>query len=248
MRLDWSIYTLHDPRDPPLTRYVGWARIPGRRYKGHLRDARNGRDKTRCGFWKRSLLAAGVLPVMTVIESGTGSGYVAAERRWIAYYRSLCGGKLTNLTDGGDGTLGYQMTPDQRAKISAARRGTKATPAARAAMSAAHLGYKHTPDQTAKIAAANRGRHQPEEERAKRRKPRAPEAVAKSAAAKRGVRRSDESRAKMREAHLGKPLTAEHARNAAEAHLGLKRSSEAKAKISHAIKAWHECRKNGEAV
>lgn len=191
-------------------RYVGWTINVVRRLKHHLYYARTARDRTRCGRWKQSLLQAGVSPVLRVVESGVEGDGKDAEVRWVAHFRALVGDRLTNLTDGGDGTAGHTVSPEARAKISAARKGRKATPEARANMRAAHLGVPLPRAQVEKISAANRGRVQPPEERAKRSKPRAPEAVAKSAAAKRGVKRSDKSRAKMRASHLGVPLSAEH--------------------------------------
>jgi hypothetical protein len=236
----WFVYTLHDPFEPEVVRYVGWTTDPKRRLKTHLRDARTGRDQTHCGNWKRSVFALGVSPVMTIVESGTGGGYGEAEMRWVAHYRSIVGKKLTNLTEGGDGTLGRVNSPEHRACISAYRKGRKATPEARENMRAAHLGMGHTPEQTAKIAAANQGRKMSQEERAQRSgRKRSPEAVEKTAAAKRGQKRSPESRAKMREAHLGKPLSPEHAKNAAESRRGLKTSPETKAKISASLKEYY---------
>jgi hypothetical protein len=53
--------------------------------------------------------------------------YGASEMRWVAHFKS---DKLTNLTDGGDGTLGRVNSPEHRAKISAARKAHKTTPEA----------------------------------------------------------------------------------------------------------------------
>jgi len=246
----WFVYTLHDPRLPDVVRYVGWTTCPKRRLATHLRDARTGQDQTHCGHWKRTLLVDEVLPVMVVLESGHGGGYGESEIRWVAHYRALSGDKLTNLTKGGDGTLGRVNSPEHRAAISAYRKGCKATPEARANMSRAHQGKKMPPEVVAKIAAANRGRKQSAEERAKRSaagQKRSPEAVERTAAANRGKKRSAETRARMSKTHLGKPLSPEHARNAAEARRGLKKSSVTKAKISAALKA-HHARKRAEAT
>ncbi len=238
----WFVYTLHDPREPDVVRYVGWTTDPKRRLKAHVRDARSGRDVTRCGCWKKSLLTVGLLPVLTVIDSGVGGGYGASEMRWVAHFKS---DKLTNLTDGGDGTIGRVNSPGHRAKISAARKGRKATPEARANMSAAHRGHKHTPEQTAKIANANRGRQQSDEERARRRGPKSPEAITRSAASRRGQKRSQEFCEKMRAVNQGRKLAPDHVAKVASAHRGSKRSPEARARIAEAVKAWHARRKSG---
>lgn len=214
---------------------------PKRRLAAHLRDASSGRDKTRCGHWKREVLAAGRTPLMVIVDEGVYGGYVSAEQKWIAHFREKFGDRLTNLTLGGDGTLGRVNSPEHRAKISAYRKGRKASPETLHKMRQAQLGRKQTPEWTAKIAAKNRGRKMPEAEKARRRgKKMSPEAVAKSAAARIGMKRSPEVCAKMRVAHLGVPLTAEHAKNAAKAHRGLSPSIETRAKISAAIKEHHK--------
>lgn len=156
----WHVYTLHDPREPGVIRYVGWTIDPKKRLYKHISDAKLGRDQTYCGNWKRSLLRDGVRPILTVIETGKGDGWKEAEVRWVAHFQ---GRRLTNLTEGGEGTLGYKHrrkwhhTPEQKAKIGAAHRGRKHSSEAKANMREAHLGKKHTPEQTAKIAAANKG-------------------------------------------------------------------------------------------
>lgn len=74
-----------------------------RRLQGHLASARSGRDRTRCGHWKRALLHDGVSPVLTVIETGSGEDWSAVEIRWIAFYRKA-GHPLLNHTEGGEGS------------------------------------------------------------------------------------------------------------------------------------------------
>lgn len=238
----WFVYTLHDPRQPNVVRYVGWTTNPSRRLKTHIRDARNGRDQTRCGNWKRSLLTFQVTPVMEIVESGVGGGYGASEIRWVAHFREKVGEKLTNLTNGGDGTSGRVNSPEHRARISAYRKGRKASVEARSNMRAAHLGKKLPPEQIKKIADANRGRKQSLEERQKKSiagKRRTLEAIEKTASANRGRKRSAESRAKMRAAHLGVPLSPEHARNAAKARVGRQTSEDTKLKIQTSLKAHY---------
>ncbi len=236
----WFVYTLHDPRDISVVRYVGWTTNPARRLRWHIRDARNGKDRTRCGNWKRMILAKGLNPVMAIVDTGFDTGHDVSERKWIAHYRS---DKLTNLTDGGDGTPGRTLSPEQRARISAFRKGQKASPEARENMRLAHLGRKHTPEQTAKIVSANTGRKQSEEERSRRRGKKDPKSVEKSAAARRGQKRSLEFSEKMRKAMTGRTLPPERVAKVRAAHLGSKRSLETKRRISEAVKAWHAKRK-----
>ena len=96
-----------------------------------------------------------------------------------------------NLTDGGEGTVGYHLTPEQRAKLSAKNSvsllGNKNT-----------LGYRHTPKSRAKMSASRKGRTLSAEHRAK------------LIAANTGKQFTPERCAKIRAAHMGKPLSAEH--------------------------------------
>jgi hypothetical protein len=52
---------------------------------------------------------------MVVVEEGVGDGWEDAERRWIASYRAQ-GMPLTNITDGGEGTSGWTVPVEDRAR------------------------------------------------------------------------------------------------------------------------------------
>jgi len=52
--------------------------------------------------WILSLVSIGLIPIIELIESGTGEGAPEAEQRWIASYRAN-GVRLVNGTEGGDG-------------------------------------------------------------------------------------------------------------------------------------------------
>lgn len=100
----WVIYTLHDPRYPHLVRYVGKThQVPRLRLKRHLRDARN-RSNLHSARWVRSLLNEGTRPIMGIIEEGVGTGWEAAEKKWIAFYRAQ-NMPLTNILAGGQGRI-----------------------------------------------------------------------------------------------------------------------------------------------
>ena len=93
-----------------------------------------------------------------------------------------------NHTDGGDN--GFTMSPETRAKLSAAGRGRKHSPESRAKMAAAHRGVKRSPETIAKMSAANKGKKLSAEHRAK------------ISAAGRGRACSPETRAKIAAAHI----------------------------------------------
>jgi hypothetical protein len=188
------IYVLRDP-DSLAVRYVGvTTQRPETRLGSHICDAKI-RPTSHVRRWIAQLLARGQSPVMEVIETVPPGAWCSAERRWIAHYRKV-GARLTNLTDGGDGTHGLVITDAHRAALSRAHTGSKRTPAQRANMS---------------IAAKKRGVHPVTREKAKialRRETRSPETLEKQRRINLGRKfgpRSDDVKAKISAKNLGKP-------------------------------------------
>lgn len=146
----WHIYHLMDPRTGEI-RYVGKTietELAVRVIK-HVHASANREKNTHKSRWIQKLIREGVRPALTVIETGSGDGWVAAEQDWIALYE-MTGARLTNLTDGGEGRPGYKHTPETLAK-----------------MSASHMGQRHSPEAVEKTAAFNRGKARTAEVRAK---------------------------------------------------------------------------------
>ena len=227
---NWVIYTLHDPRDPAVVRYVGYTIDPSNRVKTHIQTARNGRDKSLCGDWKRSLLAASVVPVFVEIQKGHGPGWQRTERSWISYFRGKHGDRLTNQAAGGGGVLGlrWQLSAETRARQGAAakRRGSM-TPAIISAGNAARRGQSISAEHKNKIRAANTGRKK------------SPEVIEKTAAFWRGRKHKEESREKMRAVHAalrGGPVKEKA------------RSPEERARTSAALKRYYENRGGGRQL
>ncbi len=117
------IYGLFDPRDGEL-RYVGKSECGLRRGTAHMWPSLL-RAKTHKTDWIKSLLASGQRPTVAPIqEFHTNAQLCDAERYWIAVMR-MRGCRLTNATDGGEGTKGHRnppVTPEMRARMSAAQR------------------------------------------------------------------------------------------------------------------------------
>jgi hypothetical protein len=110
--MNWIIYTLKNPRTDEV-RYVGFtSRTPDKRMRAHINDAVRCPNTYRAR-WILSLLSIGLWPVMESVECGSGDGWADAEKKWIAALRAS-GARLTNTTDGGDGTLGRVMSAEQR--------------------------------------------------------------------------------------------------------------------------------------
>lgn len=107
------IYTLSCPITDEV-RYVGKALNPKQRYNEHLSPSRT-RDGTHKSNWIKSLLLNGMKPTMHIIDE-TINGYKELEIYWISQMKTW-GFNLTNLTLGGDGTVGHIMTDATKEKI-----------------------------------------------------------------------------------------------------------------------------------
>ena len=108
-----------------------------------------------------------------------------------------------NLTDGGEGFIGYRHTPETLAKIREIKKNSPRV--------AEHI---------ARLAEANRGRHP------------TPEARAKMSASHKGKPKSPEWRTKIAMANTGKQFTPERCANIAASKIGKPLSIEQRAKIS----------------
>lgn len=191
----WFIYTLTDPREATVVRYVGVTNDVHRRAREHRNRALSGKDSTRCGNWKRKLLGEGVLPSLAVVESGYGSNWAEAETKWISHFRSEVGDRLCNLTEGGQGARGHHCSEETRTKLRTLKIGSKASEEARASMRRAQAGRKASPETKAKMSLARRGRVKSPEHRenirrglmgntnAKNRSPDSPDTTARRVAA-----------------------------------------------------------------
>lgn len=110
------IYALSDPRTGEL-RYVGkTTRSLESRLRAHVKDCH--RYINHCAHWVLGLRKRGLKPVAEVVEAcATLEDLDDAERFWIEQLRAL-GFRLTNLADGGGGTVGVRPSDAQRVKIS----------------------------------------------------------------------------------------------------------------------------------
>lgn len=112
------IYALIDPRTNEV-RYVGKSNNPKKRYVRHISCKDNGKYKNR---WIKQLIKINLLPILNIIEECDESKWSEREQCWIKYYREL-GCRLTNLTDGGEGSIGYIPTEETRKKLSDSLKG-----------------------------------------------------------------------------------------------------------------------------
>lgn len=93
------IYTLSNPIDGDV-RYVGKTLYPKKRFAVHL----FGKGKTHCRAWIKNLQKQGLKPKIEIIDQTISESWQWLEQYWISQFRAW-GFNLTNLTDGGDGTM-----------------------------------------------------------------------------------------------------------------------------------------------
>lgn len=214
----YSIYALADPRTGEV-RYVGMTRNPSRRFRQHNRSVGKGIAHHRA-CWIGALLGIGLRPHGAVLEVVSEGMWREAERRWIAYYRSM-GADLTNGNGGGEGNC--DPSDETRAKLRAAGTGRKHTSETRAKMSAAHMGSTQPPNVRLKIGAYQTGLARSSETRER------------MSAALKGRTFSPEARAKMSASARNRPPISEATR-AKLAVASANCSLETRAKISAAGK------------
>jgi hypothetical protein len=163
------IYGLVDPRTG-CVRYVGKANNTTKRYNAHFSNYELSHH-TRKVAWIKSLLALGLKPNIIVIEEVLQEFWEEAERRWIAYYRSIPGYlHLTNGTSGGEGAeKGHKKSPETLQKLSLSLRGHQVSQETKNKISIANSGKRRTPEQIDNIRKGNlRSRiYKPKKESAK---------------------------------------------------------------------------------
>lgn len=160
------IYGLVDPRTEQV-RYIGKSCSGLTRPRNHALPSVLRQHDTHERNWVRSLRKAGLSFKITVLEEvSTGEHLGEIERFWIAQGRGL-GWRLTNLTKGGDGTLGYRHTEATKARLRAQSDGRVASAETRAKISAASAGRRISADARERIAASKRGKPRSEGTRLK---------------------------------------------------------------------------------
>ncbi len=125
------VYTLSDPRTDEL-RYVGQtAEAPEVRLRKHCWPSTLKREVCHRTKWIKSLIVAGVLPKIEVVEEVSSADVDGVERFYIEYFKSL-GFRLVNQQSGGDGwPKGMKRRPHTDAEkkaISVALKGRRKPP------------------------------------------------------------------------------------------------------------------------
>lgn len=84
-----------------------------------MRDRNRSYHRAR---WIAQLHRYGLRPRIVLVQEVPLSCWSEAESYWIGHFRAR-GCRLTNSTDGGQGTLGHRHSDEARAKMSAAKKG-----------------------------------------------------------------------------------------------------------------------------
>jgi len=95
---DVFIYTLIDPRNGQV-KYVGKTVDPKDRLRRHI-AIRLDQPMTKCKQWIAQLLASGLRPLMSVIDTCKTSDWESVEKMYIKKFRDS-GVDITNIADGG---------------------------------------------------------------------------------------------------------------------------------------------------
>jgi group I intron endonuclease len=148
------IYILIDPRDNQI-RYVGKTNNPIGRMRSHMNYCY--KETNHKSYWLRQLADMEIEPILYVIEETTIAEWEEREKFWIRYYKNE-GCNLTNLSWGGQGNLGIEVSDETRNKMSeAARKKPPISEKTRVRMSQAQLGRKHSEETKKKIGKGRRG-------------------------------------------------------------------------------------------
>lgn len=199
--------------------YVARNRINNKRYVGktlstlslriqrHFATARRGRGGMA---FAKALVKYGeaAFEWTAVFESDDNLQLCDVEKQMVAALQTK-GPLGYNLTDGGDGSSGFNMPESTRDKIRVAATGRKRSLESRARQSAATKGRTLLAETKARMSAAKRGSKHSDATKAKlseiaKRRTYSPETRAKMSAARRGYKHSQETKAKIAESQTGK--------------------------------------------
>lgn len=114
----WVIYGLCDPTTEDYIEYIGFTtQTPSTRLSEHISKAKYNINRTCVSNWVKSLLNKNVKPVQIIIEKGDTVNWPEREQYWISYYRNI-NPNLKNLTEGGEGVLGWNHSEETKLKLS----------------------------------------------------------------------------------------------------------------------------------
>jgi group I intron endonuclease len=141
--------------------YVGSAVDLLKRWLTHKSDLVHGKhhNPRLQASWQKHGPEAFTYTVLEMVPDGRNRiSLLAAEQRWLDYYRVGTDESTYNAMTVAGSHLGRKRSDETRARLSAAATGRKHSPEVLAKLRAAKLGRKLSPEHIEKIAAKNRGR------------------------------------------------------------------------------------------
>lgn len=121
-----------------------------------MSNARNGAQRPVCDWIIKHQFNVEITPLVA-LYSGNPDDLNPIEISYIQKYRSLIGGRLLNVTSGGEGAPGNSPSPETRAKLSVVGKGRVFTPEACASISKALSGRKLSESHVESISASKSG-------------------------------------------------------------------------------------------
>lgn len=106
------IYTLEESNGN--IRYVGKSKDPKRRFREHIKNYK--KSNSYKNNWIKSLIKNDEYPIISILDEVDHNNSTFFEIYWISQLHSW-GFNLTNLTIGGEGTIGYKFSTEQKQKM-----------------------------------------------------------------------------------------------------------------------------------
>lgn len=162
------VYVLHLASSPEDIRYVGISKYDdaASRIKEHMWNAKIGKPY-HVYNWIRKAIEDQEEIVATVLVSNLSWKQATAEEvKFIDQYRSA-GLDLTNMTDGGEGSIGVVRSEDYRTRLSKSHKGKVFSEEHKEKLAAVWTGRKHSEETRLKMSKAQKGRIVSEETRLK---------------------------------------------------------------------------------
>ena len=148
-----KIYVLKHP-DTLEIRYVGkTVRSLSRRLGNHIANAKGNKHNKHLSNWIISILNDNKRPIIELLEECEYSVWQEREKFWISQFPNLI-----NLTEGGDGCLGFIHDDSTKEKLRMAMIGRKHTEEFKQAMSLRLKGKPLSEEHKANIGKANSGK------------------------------------------------------------------------------------------
>lgn len=159
---DVNIYVLKHP-DTLEVRYVGkTVRKLSRRLGNHIANAKGNKHNVHLSNWILSILKLGKRPIIELIEVCSYTEWKSREQYWISHFPNLI-----NLTEGGDGCLGFIHDEETKEKLRQAKLGFKHSQEFKDNMSKRLKGIPLSQEHKDKIGLANKGKKASNETRKK---------------------------------------------------------------------------------